>query len=315
VALFFLGIRHWPLRFAFQPSQIKSHLRFGAYQLANINIGYLTSNVDTVLIGRLLGPEALGTYTMAQRLTQMARRYVNPVIAKVAFPVFAKQKDQQARMAESLLQLQRSLSHLNVPLIVGLGLVSPLLIPLMYGEKWAPTVPLLQWLCVLALISGVGGPTQIVRTALGHVRFNFHWTWTTGIVYALGMWAAAGQGLMAIVIARTLLGAALGIAMIGITLRFLGASPVAFLRVLRVPALGAVLMSGAVLGVMELTRSLHPVVRLALEVSAGAAVYLGVAAKLDSEFIGKSLRLLLGLKSAPERQKDRMGDGASPRSQ
>jgi len=310
VALFFLGIRHWPLRFAFQPSQIKSHLRFGAYQLANINIGYLTSNIDTVLIGRLLGPEALGVYTMAQRLTQMTRRYVNPVIAKVAFPVFAKQKDQKARMAESLLQLQRSLSHLNVPLIVGLGLVSPLLVPLMYGPKWASSVPLVQVLCVLALIGGVSGPTQIVRTALGHVRFNFHWTWTTGIVYALAMWAVSSQGLMAMVVVRTALGTVLSIAMIGVTLRFLDASPRGFLKAQRVPALGAVLMSGAVWAVLAVSASLPPVVRLGLAVVVGAAVYLGVSAKFDSEFIGKSFRLLLGVDRGASAPKERASDGA-----
>lgn len=295
--LFALGVRHWPVRFTFQPSQIKSHLRFGAYQLANINVGYLTANLDTIIIGRYLGTEAVGIYSLAQRVTQLPKRYINPVIAKVAFPVFAKQNQDKARMAESLLQLQRSLSHLNAPLIVGLCLVAPLLVPLVYGQKWQASVPLVQVLCGAALLGGVAGPTQIVRTALGHVRFNFHWTWITGIAYGLAMWAAASSGLMGIVLARTLLGFVLGVAMIAITLRFLETSFLRFLHTLRIPALGSLLMAASVYGVFQLPVPMPDVARLILAIVVGALTYIGISAWLDREFLERSLRLLLGRES------------------
>ncbi len=304
LALFFLGLRHWRVRFVFQPSTIKSHLRFGAYQLANINLGYLTGNIDSVIVGRLLGPEALGVYTLALRITQTSRRYINPIIAKVAFPVFSKQKGDPAQMAETLLKLQHSLSHLNVPLIAGLFLVSPLLIPLLYGDKWTAAVPLLQVLCVVALLNGVAGPTQIVRTALGHVRFNFHWTWTTGSALGLAMWLVAGQGLMAMVVARTLLTSCFGVALVVITLRLIGASPLRFVRTLRVPLLASAIMAGAVYAVLELTLGWPRLVRLLLAVGAGAAVYVGVSARLDREFLERGLRLLLGLDSPIKAPKD-----------
>ncbi len=300
LGLFALGVRHWPVRFAFRPSQIKPHLRFGAYQLANVNVGYLTSNLDTIIIGRYLGTEAVGVYSLAQRVTQLPRRYINPVIAKVAFPVFARQNRDKARIAESLLSLQRSLSHLNAPLIVGLCVVAPLLVPFVYGEKWRDAVPLVQLLCAVALLGGVAGPTQIVRTALGHVRFNFHWTWSTGILHGLAMWAAASSGLMAIVLARSLLGFVLGIAMIAITLRFLDTGFTRFLYTLRTPALAALLMTAGVVGVLHLPVALSDVARLLLAIAVGAAVYIGISLWLDREFLQRSVRLLLGREGRPK---------------
>ena len=294
MGLFLLGLRQWRVRFVFQPSAIKSHLRFGAYQLANINVGYLTSNLDSVLVGRLIGAEALGIYSLALRITQTSRRYINPIVAKVAFPVFARQKEDKAKMSETLLQLQRSLSHMNAPLIVGLFVVGPLLIPVVYGKNWMPAVPLLQVLCVVALLNGVAGPTQIVRTALGHVRFNFHWTWITGIAYGLAMWAVASQGLMAMVISRTVLTFGFGLALIVITLRLLDTSFVRFLQTLRVPLLGSALMAAVVYAVMALSSGLPQLARLLLAVAVGAAVYIGVSARYDREFLERGLRLLLG---------------------
>jgi teichuronic acid exporter len=299
-----VGLRHWRVRFVFQPSAIKSHLGFGAYQLANINVGYLTGNIDSVIVGRLLGPEALGIYTLALRITLTSRRYINPIIAKVAFPVFAKQKGNTAQMAETLLKLQHSLSHLNVPLIVGLFLVSPILIPVMYGNNWTSAVPLLKVLCVVALLQGVAGPTQIVRTALGHVRFNLHWTWTTGIAYGVAMWAVAGQGLMAMVIARTVLTFGFGLALVIVTLRLLHASPLLFVRTLRVPFLAAAIMSAAVYAAMALTTGWPQLVRLLLVVGVGGVVYLGVAARYDREFLERGVRLLLGMDARAQAPKD-----------
>lgn len=296
VALFALGMRQWPVQLVFRPGEIRPHLRFGAYQLGNVNLGYLTSNIDNVLIGRLLGAEALGMYSVALRLTQMPRKYINPVISKVAFPVFAKRQDNFEKMAQTLLSLQRSLSYVNLPLIVGLMLTSPLLVPLVYGAKWASAVPLVQVLCIVAIINGIGGPTQIIRTALGHVRFNFYWTCSTGIVYALGMWAAAGYGLTGMVWARTLVGIGIGIALLGITLRFINSGLIAFFAAIREPALAALAMATAVYAVMAVSRGLPALVQLMVAVAVGAIVYLGVALLLDRAFVEKNVRLLLGAK-------------------
>ncbi len=295
VTLFVLGVRRWPLRWAFRPKEIAPHLRFGAYQLGNVNLGYLTSNIDNMLIARLLGAEALGLYSVAQRLTQLPRRYINPVISKVAFPVFAAQKENRPQLAASLLSLQRSLSYVNLPLILGMLLVSPVLVPLVYGDKWLSAVPLVQILCVLALLNGVGGPTQIIRTALGHVRFNFHWTWMSGVLYAAAMWVAASQGLTAMIWARTAVGFVLGVVLIGITLRFIDSGLLAFLSTIREPALAGALMSTVVYLVMLVSAGLSDWLRLLLSVAAGAATFLGAAVLLDRKFIEKNARLLLGL--------------------
>jgi O-antigen/teichoic acid export membrane protein len=298
--LFFLGVRHWRVRFVFRPSQIKPHLRFGAYQLANINVGYLTGNLDSVLVGRLIGAEALGVYSLALRITQTPRRYINPVVAKVAFPVFAKQKGDKPRMAETLLQLQRSLSHLNAPLIVGLFVVAPVLIPVVYGKNWTSAVPMLQVLCVVALLSGVAGPTQIVRTALGHVRFNFHWTWTTGLLYGLAMWGVASHGLMAMVVSRTVMTFCVGLGLIIITLRFLDTGFGRFLHTLRIPLLASAVMAVAVYGVLKLSSGWPQLVQLLLGVGTGAVVYIAVSARFDREFLERGLRLLLGVQPRKE---------------
>lgn len=292
--LFVLGQRHWPIRFVFRVRDVTPHLRFGAYQLGNANLGYISSNADNFLIGRLLGAEALGVYSIALRLTQMPRKYINPIISKVAFPVFAKQKDQKHLLASSLLQLQRSLAYVNLPLVVGMLLVAPVLVPVVYSPKWEAAVPLVQILCLAAVLQGIGGPTQIIRTALGHVRFNFHWTWITGVGYSAAMWLVSSYGLTAMVWARVAASLAFGIALITITLRLIDSGLLHFLATVRWPALAVAVMSVAVWLAMRFTGGGSDVIRLIFAVAVGAGTYALTALLVDREYLLRNARLLLG---------------------
>lgn len=294
LSLFVLGQRRWPMRFAFRVREVSAHLRFGAYQLGNANLGYVASNADTFLIGRLLGAEALGVYSIALRLTQMPRKYINPVISKVAFPVFTKQKDQKHLLASSLLQLQRSLAYVNLPLVVGMLLVAPVLVPVVYSRKWEAAVPLVQILCLVTLLQGIGGPTQIIRTALGHVRFNFHWTWITGVGYSAAMWLVSSHGLTAMVWARVAAGLGFGLALIAITLRLIDSRLTQFLATVRYPAFAAAIMGAAVWVTMHLSAGASDVVRLMFAVAVGAGTYVAAALIVDRDYLLRNARLLLG---------------------
>jgi hypothetical protein len=89
----------------------------------------------------------------------------------------------------------------------------------------------------------------------------------------------------------------LGISLIGITLRLLELSFSRSLQTLRTPAIGALLMTISVYGVLHLPVPLPDLARLLLAILVGAVVYIGVSAWLDREFLRRSLRLLLGLDS------------------
>jgi hypothetical protein len=126
------------------------------------------------------------------------------------------------------------------------------------------------------------------------VRFNFHWTWMSGVVYAAAIWLAADGGLMTMVVARTAVGVLSWIGLIWITLNFIESSPLRFLATLRYPTLATLVMAAAVWGAMTLSAGLPDLLRLGLVVSTGAVVYLATAALLDRAFLLRNVKLLLG---------------------
>ena len=55
---------------------------FGMYVLGNDIVGYFTKNVDYLIIGRVLGADPLGIYTLAFLLTDTFRSSILPILKK-----------------------------------------------------------------------------------------------------------------------------------------------------------------------------------------------------------------------------------------
>ncbi len=73
--------------------EIRSLVGFGA-NLMGFNVAnYFLTNADRLIIGRVLGAEALGLYAFAQRLTLFPMRSLSGVLVNVLVPRFAREQD------------------------------------------------------------------------------------------------------------------------------------------------------------------------------------------------------------------------------
>jgi O-antigen/teichoic acid export membrane protein len=96
--LAFYGWRRWTPKLRLRRRDLKGFVGFGLYQMGERTIYYWSSNIDYVLIGRFLGPEQLGLYTIAYQLVVMPVSRLAPVLTRVAFPVFAKRQHDDAAL-------------------------------------------------------------------------------------------------------------------------------------------------------------------------------------------------------------------------
>jgi len=64
-----MGWKHYLIRFQFKILEVKEFLLFGWFQMGERAINYFSSEIDTLLIGKLLGTQALGLYSIAKQLT------------------------------------------------------------------------------------------------------------------------------------------------------------------------------------------------------------------------------------------------------
>jgi lipopolysaccharide exporter len=144
-----------------QPAAARELLSFSLpVSLASISwIGF--SNVDYVIIGARLGAIQTGFYFRAYTVAVEYQTKVATVMSGVGFPVLSRAPN-AAELRQLYHQMVRLLTIVLFPLLVLLAISAPVLVPFVFGPRWAPAVVPVQ---ILAL----GGASTLVINAVGTV--------------------------------------------------------------------------------------------------------------------------------------------------
>lgn len=186
-----------------RPHHIAELFRFNAGTLGVRTLGVVDRILPRVLIGALLGAQALGFYAIAWRLyEQMNALLIHPLNA-LAMPIAARAQDNPQVLQVLLARAIRLSSAIAFPAYLGLATIAPTLVPMIVGPGWQPAVACMQIMLLLGLrapmnafnsgvLRGLGRPDlQALTLAIG--------TAMTLVLVPL----AAPQGLIAVTLVVT----------------------------------------------------------------------------------------------------------------
>jgi len=169
------GWKNWRPEFHFSRADLKGYLSFGIYQMGEKAVNYLNTNLDYLLIGSMLGAKPLGYYTLAYNLIIRPSAIINPIITRVAFPVFSKIQNETERLQRGYLKVLQLLSMVNFPIMAGLAVVAPTAIPVIFGKQWIPSIVLIQILTIVGLLRSVANPVGSLILAKGRADLGLKW--------------------------------------------------------------------------------------------------------------------------------------------
>lgn len=171
LCILYLIRRQHPQKWAFSRTRAREIMRDSwPLLVAGLSVG-LYMRIDQIMLGDMVGEEAIGLYSAATRLSEVW--YVVPIIITTAlFPEIVKTRNTDP--GEYLLRLKR-LYHLLVWLALGIAvtitLVAYPLVTLLYGSAYAGAVDILVihvWSCV-AVFLGVGSTQFLIAENLPHI--------------------------------------------------------------------------------------------------------------------------------------------------
>jgi O-antigen/teichoic acid export membrane protein len=274
--LLITAYRLMPLAVTFNFSAIRSHLRFGMFQMGERTVTFFAANVDYMVIGKFLGTRELGFYKIAYELVTVPQRLINPIFNALALPRFAKNQHDDAALREGVLAMLRVLSLLTFPLLFGLAASAKVFIPTVYGPGWDRAVPLIWLLTAMGLLKILGNIGGSVIIAKGRVRTGFIWNCIIALCNSAAFMFAVRYGTGAVALVYS------AVSLIYLLLSYrsyytatIGLSLRAYARSFMLSgALGAVM--GAVVYGLYLTLCqyhIRPVSELAALIFFGASVY------------------------------------------
>jgi O-antigen/teichoic acid export membrane protein len=106
------------------------------------------TNVDNMIVGKVLGVTALGYYAMAYNLGNLLATQIAGAVGTGLFPAYSRMLPDRERVRGAMLTILRYTGFVITPItIVGIVAV-PYLVPVVIGAKWLPMVTALQVLLV-----------------------------------------------------------------------------------------------------------------------------------------------------------------------
>jgi O-antigen/teichoic acid export membrane protein len=142
----------WRPSLVFSVESFKQMFRFGSKLLLSGIISQTFENIYLMVIGRMFSATALGFYSQAKKLQQVPVTTLAQVVGNVTYPAFSKIQDDNEKLKQGFRKLIKLLVFVNFPLMLGLAVIAKPLLVLVLGEKWLPSVPYFQLLCIAGMI-------------------------------------------------------------------------------------------------------------------------------------------------------------------
>lgn len=173
---FIVGQKTYKLRFYLSFYEVKPLVKIGLYQTGTQFIDYLSSRLDILIIGKLLGTETLGVYNLAKEILLKAMTMINGIANKVALPIFAFIQEDLEMMRENYCKLIKIITYISIPIFVLIGSVSIPLVDILYGVDYADVAPIMMIFSISFIFVCIGNPVGNVVTAEGRTDISFYYT-------------------------------------------------------------------------------------------------------------------------------------------
>jgi PST family polysaccharide transporter len=253
--------------------ELRAVIGYGLPVAGGILLSKLIFDVDYLVVGRRLGSQELGLYTLAFRLPELAIINVFFVISSVTFPLYSKARHDPPRLRRGYLASMRAQALYGLTAGAGMAVVSPVLVPTVLGDRWGAAVAPLAALGVYAALRSLGAGANDVYKALGRPGLS---VWVSLIRLAVlvpVLLVATRWGITGVAWGQALAAAAFVVLMQSLALRVLGLRWREFGRAVAPGAVTALAAAGAAALVVAWSPG-GPAAVLALAVVAGGAVAL-----------------------------------------
>ncbi len=154
-------------KFSFNFEAFKEMNSYGKWIAGSNMLQFIYSQGDDLLVGKILGPTALGFYQLAYRISNLPATQITHIISAVLFPAYSNIQTEKERIAKiylSVLQLISFLSFFVGTIIICFATDFTVLF---LGEKWIPMVLSMQLLTLWGVMRSIGATTGPVWQALG----------------------------------------------------------------------------------------------------------------------------------------------------
>ena len=271
----------WRPKLMFSWTRLKGLLSFGWKLLCSALLETVYNNLRDLLIGKIYSSADLAFYNQGDKFPKLIVTNINTSIDSVLLPVMSHEQDNPEKVKNMTRRSIMVSCYIMAPLMIGLACCAKNIVSLVLTDKWLPCVFFLQIFCITYLFWPIHTANLNAINAMGRSDLFLKleiWKKIVGMVLLLSTMLLSVKAMVYSLLISTL------------TSMIINSWPnkkllnYSFIEQIKdiLPAIGIALFMGWIVSFVELL-PLSLVLKLILQILAGAVIYIGFSAILKLE--------------------------------
>lgn len=284
----------WPI---FKFSGCGGMFKFGGNVTGSQLVWMLYSQADIFFIGRFLGNNVLGIYSVAMDLASLPAARLSAILNQIVYPALARVQREGESVGPYLLKGIRVVSLISIPIMWGMSSISNELIDILLGVKWQDSKLPFTILCVIMPFRVQSPLMHAGLHAVGRAFESFQITCITAFLMTCSFIVGVQFGLLGISIAWGVVFPTVFLIFFYRACNKMGFPGIDLIISLIRPILAGVLMFAAVCWTRYLLpQNLNSVMSMILLIFIGAFVYISITFMINRQGVNE-LRSIVSSRS------------------
>jgi O-antigen/teichoic acid export membrane protein len=226
-------------RLVFNYSKLKEHFRFMLDTAAWSMTMFVNRQVDTLIVGKVLGAATLGLYNIAVRIMQLPVSILGGSLHSAVYPRFVKLREDNKALRELVLFTTMAQAVFAFPAIAAVAAASHAFFTLLLSERWQASGEIFTLLAGAAAIQTIVAINGSLLQAIGRTGARLQLTVEYAILWTISALATAPIGIHAVALGCTVTTLVYLPRLLHLYLKPIECSMIDFLRVLAAPTLAS----------------------------------------------------------------------------
>ncbi|MDX2098793.1 MAG: lipopolysaccharide biosynthesis protein [Leptolyngbyaceae cyanobacterium bins.59] len=178
-------------------------LKFAGNILGVEMLTTVRENIDYLLIGRLVGVQALGVYYFAFNAGLGISLSAISAIRSSLYSDLCAVRSDPALFQQRYFKSLKTITPIIITLVFLQSSLAPIYVPIVFGHQWVErgALPVLILICLSALSRPFADAASLTLRALGYPQIELRWNGIFTVILATAIWIGTGGGITGAAIA------------------------------------------------------------------------------------------------------------------
>lgn len=266
-------------------------------------LSFVNTKTNDFLVGYFFSPVDLGYYSVAYKMLNAVTQLMVKTSRNVALPTFSRLQEDLDRFRRAFYSATQLTSAIAMPTFLGMAVLAPELVLVLFGEQWLASVPLMQVLALMGMLRSITFFKGSVFVAMGKPVWWLRLSALNAVLSLVAFGIAYRWGILAVAIATVIRSYIVFPIGQWAICQLIQESLGKYLRIFISPLVSSIAMAGVIWLLKQgLGPDVGPLTTIVVSSVVGGAVYLTLIRLLAPKLFDQALDIARIIVSRPKTQ-------------